>query len=204
MTTNQVISLAASIGACLSVIAAFFAIYFYSKHSKKSYKPELVVARTHFKFTDSSDTPYKLLNLNKPKSKDKNTSKTMLSVPLLNIGLGVAKEVDINWSFPIEDLVSKVNKLAKKTLIPTYFEYKNDNLSLEMDSDHHSTSFSKNKQDETIDFVIPALVDQTPYELVLPLAYTRLVSALVYLSTKSSNWIFLDSFPDIIPPLRDC
>lgn len=192
MTIDQGISLAASIGACLSALAAFFAVHLASKHSKASYKPELVIARTRFKSIASGGIPCEWLS--EPENEDENTPQMMFSVPLRNVGLGAAKEVDINWSFPIEELVSTVNELAQKSLIPAYFDYNNGVLSLKAESGSGHTSIWKNQQNQTVDFVLPAPVDQVPYKLVLPLAYTQLVSALVYFSAKSDSF---ESFPEI-------
>ena len=196
MSIDQGISLAASIGACLSAIAAFFAVHLSSKHSKASYKPELVIARTRFKSIANGGIPCEWIN--ESAIEDEDSHNMMFSVPLRNVGLGAAKEVVINWSFSIEELVSKVNILAQKSLIPAYFEYGNEILSLESESGGGHTSIWKNQQNQTVDFVLPAPVDQVPYKLALPLAYTQLVSALIYFAAKSDS---LESFPDI-PPLK--
>ena len=47
---------------------------------------------------------------------------SFFSLPIRNVGLGAAKEVTLKWSFPIEELVSNINKMAQKSLIPAYFE----------------------------------------------------------------------------------
>lgn len=196
MSIDQVISLAASIGACLSSIAAFIAVHLSSKHSKDSYKPELLIARTHFKSIASGGIPCEWIN--ESVVEEEESYNMMFSVPLLNVGLGAAKEVLINWSFTIEDLVSKVNILAQKSLISAYFEYGNEILSLRSESRGCRTSIWKNQQKQTVDFVLPAPVVQVPYKLVLPLAYTQLVSALIYFAAKSGS---LEALTDI-PPLK--
>jgi len=192
MTIDQGISLAASIGACLSAIAAFVAVRFSSNNTKASYKPELVIARTSFR----SKTYGAILGewFNEKENQDEVGNQMMFSVPLRNVGLGAAKEVTINWSFPIEDLVSTINGLAQKLHITSYFNYDNGTLFLKSEASGDHVSIWANQQKQTVDFVLPAPVDQVPYNLALPLAYTQLISALIICSAKSETF---DSFPDI-------
>jgi len=192
MTIDQVIALAASVGACLSAIAAFFAVRQSSIHSKASYKPELVIARTLFECEAKDSIPYEWIN--REDEKEEADLRRMFSVPLRNVGLGAAKQVSISWSFPIEKMVETVNKMAQKSLIPAYFEYERGALSLKSEKLAQHTSFWSNQQKETIDFVLPAPVDESPVRLVVPLAFTQLVSALVYFAAKADDF---DSFPEI-------
>ena len=144
MTVDQVIALGASIGACMSAIAAFFAVRQSSIHSKASYKPELVIARSRFECESEVSIPYEWKT---PDSENKEIDFMKLySVPLHNVGLGAAKEVSIKWSFPIDQMVSSVNEIAQKSLISAYFEFKNGLLSFKSEKMPENTSIWKNQQ----------------------------------------------------------
>jgi hypothetical protein len=196
MSIDQVISLAASIGACLSAIAAFLAVKQVSKQRESSYKPELVLAKTAFDCLSNplsqGEIPDTWL-IRRGNEEEKNYLQSF-SMPLRNVGLGAAKSVKVSWSFPMENVVSNVNELAQKSLVPAYFEYENGMLSLKSDELGCSTSMWKNQKKENIDFVLPAQIDNSPVELQLPHAYIQIVSALVYFSVKSES---IKSFPEI-------
>ncbi|MBO2701056.1 hypothetical protein [Shewanella algae] len=199
MTIDQTISLAASIGACLSAIAAFLAVRQVSKQRESSYKPELVLSRTVF---ECSSNPLRKGNIpdtwmpRKENEEEKNFLRSF-TMPLRNVGLGAAKSLKVTWSFPIESIVATVNEITQKSLIPAYFEYQNEMLSLKSEEMGGSTSMWGNQKNQSIDFVLPSPMDNAPVELALPHAYIQIVSALIHFSAKAEDF---KSFPDI-PPL---
>ncbi|MGD0961174.1 MAG: hypothetical protein ABSB19_15315 [Methylomonas sp.] len=198
MSIDQFIAMSASIGACLSAIAAFLAVKQNTKQREASYRPELAITRTIFTasknpLTKSSFADFWVEGQEEKESGDVNLLSS-LSLPLRNIGLGAAKEVSLNWSFPIEALVSDINKKTQKSLIPAYFEYKNEVLSLKSDQLVAAISMWGNQKKETVDYVLPASTDQGGVNIHVPNAYMELVSALIYFSTKEEDRY---SFPDM-------
>jgi hypothetical protein len=157
----------------------------------------LAITRTVF---TASNSPKSLPNywVERADDEEGDTRLNSFSVPLRNIGLGAAKEVELNWSFPIEKVVFEVNNIAQRTLMPAYFKYENEILSL--NSEELSASFSmwRNQKHDFVDYVLPASIDQTGVRIHIPAAYIDLVSALIFFSTKDKNF---DSFPNI-PILR--
>lgn len=199
MTIDQVIALAASIGACLSAIAAFLAVRQVSIQRESSYRPELVIARTKFECIANPVTEGKIPDIwvvydgnEAPKDYFR-----QFCVPLRNVGLGAAKGIQVEWSFPIEQLVSAANELAQKSLIPAYFEFENEMLSLKSEGFGHTVHSWANQNVANIDFVLPAPVDKTPVELQIPSAYVHIVSALVFFAFNVEDF---GSFPEV-PPL---
>lgn len=199
MTIDQVISLAASIGACLSAIAAFLAVRQVSKQRESSYKPELVLSKTMFECSPNPRSKEQIPSAWTPKTnKEEELSlHRSFSMPLRNVGLGAAKSIKVNWSFPIEDVVATVNEIAQKSLVPAYFEYQNEMLSLKSEAMGGSVSAWRNQKNQNIDFVLPAPVDTVPIELVLPHAYIELVSALIHFSARSENFEHLEDIPSL-------
>lgn len=200
MTIDQTISLAASIGACLSAIAAFLAVRQVSKQRESSYKPELVLSRTVFECSSNPLSKGEIPDTWVPRKDNEEESNFLrsFSMPLRNVGLGAAKGIKVTWSFPIESVVATVNEITQKSLIPAYFEYEHEILSLKSEELGGSTSMWGNQKKSNIDFVLPSPMDSSPIELVLPNAYIQIISALIHFSAKSGNF---ESFPDI-PPLN--
>jgi hypothetical protein len=121
-----------------------------------------------------------------------------LSIPLRNIGLGAAKELSLNWSFPIVDLVKAVNARAQRSLTPAFFEFENDILSLTSQQLHATTSMWRNQKSRFVDYLLPANSDREGVGINVPHAYILIVSALIYFSAKDGG----GGLPTEIPMLR--
>lgn len=201
MTVDQLVAMAASIGACMSAIAAFLTVRQISKQREASYRPELAISRTEFQCIPdplgNKKIPDTWIVKNDETIEQKIDFLKSFSVPLRNVGLGAAKDINIEWSFPVEQLTSTVNKLAQKALIPAYFEYKNKSLEFKSDSLGASMSMWGNQQKNKIDFVLPAPIDLVPVELILPHAYIQLISALIHFAAKSNDFNFLEEIPKL-------
>ncbi len=198
MSIDQVIALAASVGAFMSAIAAFLAVRQNTKQREASYRPELAVTQTIFTATKNpiSKSAFAEFWVEKRDEEDLVAGSLMssLSLPLHNVGLGAAKEVSLKWSFPIEELVATINEKAQKSLIPAYFEYEDEVLSLKSEQLDASTSMWRNQKQDSVDYVLPASTDQEGVSVHVPPAYMELVSALLYFSAKENDH---GSFPDM-------
>jgi hypothetical protein len=119
-------------------------------------------------------------------------------IPLRNIGLGAAKEVLVSWSFPLANAVAEVNSIAQQALIPAFFSFEHDVLSLKSESFSQTASMWSNQRNDKLDYVLPAAIEREPMMLRLPHAYTLIVSALLFFSSRQEGRA---SFPKI-PALR--
>ncbi len=127
---DQLIAMMASIAACLSAIAALFAVKQNTKNREASYKPEIVATKFSFNATTGKVEKDALANNWTNSGSNSDTSKfNEIKIPVKNIGLGSAKQVEVNWSFEIEEYVKLANTLAQQTLTPAYLELTNGFLS---------------------------------------------------------------------------
>jgi hypothetical protein len=191
MTIDQVIAFFASIGACMSAIAAFFAVRQNTKQREASYRPVLAITKTIFTASKNPISESSFADLWIEDKDDRDFGKVNLlscfSIPLRNVGLGAAKEVSLNWSFKIADIVSNINSITQRSLIPAYFELHNEVLSL--NSKDHSAGISMwcNQKQDTVDYVLPASTDRVGVNIRIPPAYIKLVSALLYFSVRDHD-----------------
>lgn len=134
MTIDQIIAFFASIGACMSAIAAFFAVRQNTKQREASYRPVLAITKTIFTASKNPISESSFADLWVEDKDDRDFGEVNLlsffSLPLRNVGLGAAKEVSLNWSFQIADIISNINSITQRSLIPAYFELQNEALSL--------------------------------------------------------------------------
>ena len=201
MTIDQIIALAASIGACLSALATFLTVRQVARQREASYKPEITPSRTHFRSTTNPLTkgPLPDLWVEPLEGADPVPARpgTHFSVPLRNIGLGAAKAVEASWSFQIGAFVEAVNRVAQRSLTPAYFSYESGMLHFNTDNSGRSTSIWQNQQRASIDYLMSAAVESKPVMLVVPHAYITLVSALLFFNARDKD---SKRMPDI-PPL---
>lgn len=204
MTIDQIIALSASVGAFMSAIATFLTVKQMSHQRQASYLPELVLSRTIFEGTPSpiAAGPIPTHWVPKPSSESKTVVMPLFSLPLTNVGLGAAKDISVSWSFPIEEVIRQINDLAQQTLTPLYFIFEDGAVSIKSESLGSGTSFWKNQQKETLDYVLPAAVQNEPVPLKIPLAFVLLSSALLFVSSKDTNKKSAPKIPKLVARLE--
>ncbi len=198
MTIDQIIALSASVGAFLAAIATFLTVRQMIQQREASYRPELVISRTFFEGSKDPIAKGELPThwVTKPVANGESDSWPVFSVPLVNLGLGAAKSLAVRWSFPIEEMIEKVNDLAQRTLTPAYFDLKDGAMSIKSESLGNGTSIWRNQQQDSFDYVLPVAVSNAFCQLRLPLVFIQLSAAYLYLSAKDKD---RKSIPDILP-----
>ncbi len=162
---TEVIALVTSIAACLSAIAALVVVRQNYKQRTASYRPDLVLVDRVMRLE-----PYEQTG-GMPQLSDKD-GESQLSVPIVNVGLGAARDLKVSWQFPIDQVVASTNLLAQRSLAPAYYEHENGFLSLKAKM---SWAIRWGREEE-IGYVLPASIPETPKnELPLPMAYVALV-----------------------------
>ena len=186
---TEIISLVTSIAACLSAIAALVVVWQNYKQRTASYRPELVLVKTTVTLQPFEKTG------GFPRVADEN-SNSRVSIPIVNVGLGAARDLKVSWKFPVDQVIASANRLAQATLTRTFFEYKHGLLSMKPEG-NWGINWKAEKEAE-IDYVLPASIQQaSPVQLSLPMAYVALVAALNHFSFKSQTSSFQD-----VPPLE--
>ena len=164
---TEVISLVTSIAACLSAIAAFVVVHQNYKQRTASYRPDLILVERILRLQPFEQTG----GMPQPLDED---GESQVSVPIVNVGLGAARDLKVSWRFPIDQVVSSINLLAQQSLASAYYEHKNGFLFMES-----KTSWAVRwGREEEIGYVLPASIPEAPpKKLPLPIAYVALVSA---------------------------
>lgn len=209
VTSDQIIALLASLGACFSAVATFWTVREIKKQREASYRPELALSRTLVECTKDPLVAGAIPNFWTIQSGAMSTSwagedgkiesqSRAFSLPLRNIGLGTAKTVSVLWSFPFKNVTKQVNELAQKTLSSAYLTLENDVLSFDSEDLGNRISVWRNQKQETLDYVLPAAVHHELVMLMLPDAYITIVSSLIYFGFKYEDE---KSHSPEIPPL---
>ena len=194
---TEVISLVTSIAACLSAIAALIVVRQNYKQRIASYRPDLILVETALGLQPFEQTG------GMPQSLEED-GEWQVSVAIVNVGLGAARDLKVSWQFPIDQVVSSINLLAQQSLASAYYEHKNGFLSMKSKS---SWAIRWVREDE-IDYVLPASIPETPpNQLRLPMAYLALVVGHYHFAFQArgsdkSDGLQLIDVPD--PPELRC
>ena len=186
MTVDQFVALGASVGACLSAIAAFLTIRQIARQREASYRPELALSRTAIRSTRDNEKALPTLwtESSNPEPAKAEWPGRRLVLAVRNVGLGTAKRVSVSWSFPIEEAVQNANQLAGVSRV---LKYEAGRLKLHMDDKLQVSSMWRNQQRDSIDYIMPASIEREPTLLTVPHAYALVVSALVFFYAKTRN-----------------
>jgi hypothetical protein len=170
MTIDQMIATSASVGALLAAVATFLTVNEMSKQRSESYMPELVFSRMYLESGAVGVDPIDLATSWRVKGEQ---AATQLPINITNIGLGTAKNVRIDWSFPLEQLLPKLNSTASKLKIDLYMSL--DNGILKMSK---GASIWRNQQMETLDYVLPVSIVKQVDTVAVPSLYLVCVHSI--------------------------
>jgi len=163
MNIDQIIALSACLISLLVALATFLTVRQIAKQRRSSFKPELILARSTFTARNRT-VPYRWsFSIDEEKTdalvSDKPDESSLkrnfhIAIPLLNIGLGAAKEVVIEWNFDIDRAIEIVNSIRQKLLLEGYIENTNDIISFHSNSGEESMHSWLGQKRNSLDYVL--------------------------------------------------
>lgn len=121
MTIDQIIALLACFGTLLSAIATLLTVRHMKRQRELSYLPDLMISRMFFDGCHWPDAKSYFANGWRPSEKVEGDEEILFYMPLRNVGLGAAKNISVDWSFPIDEVVCQLNDLGQKNLPSAHF-----------------------------------------------------------------------------------
>jgi hypothetical protein len=201
MTLDQYISAGAGAGSFLAALATFLTVWQIAKQRRAIYRPDIVVKRATvitLEEDKGDDIVASLLNWRSEKEVEAKAEfmGRRYFLLLMNIGLGAATNVRVNWDFPMVSFVAATGMLAADSGAPERIEFSKGVVRL---NKPRIASFWTNQQRDHFDYLVPASIDREPTKLEIPSAY------ILAVATRMS--LFLRDFHDGegefpgIPPL---
>lgn len=199
MKGPEMVALAASVGACASAVAGFFTVREIAKQREAAFRPEIVPSSTSFvatkRQTAKSDMPDcwregSLLNGTSVAGRE-------VEISLINIGMGAARQVELNWSFDIEKAVKTANTLAQESLSATFFKVDAIGIKMTSADGGEANSIWSSQRQKRFDYVLPAAASASPERAAVPHAYCQLVGAIVQFSMRMSNSKIPEGLPEL-------
>lgn len=182
-----IISLTTSIAAWRSANASNRMVQEMSQQTSRSYEPQLLIAetlfRSHCENEHASSHRWEKIEV-KDQQLTPITSTDCFSVTLMNVGFGTAKNLTVNWTFAISELIASVNQLAQESLTPAHFRLRNGILEIK----GAQYIMWMNERQRHLDFIMPARdTKNSGVDLVMPRTYIQLVSAFVHLTVRQDS-----------------
>lgn len=182
MTIDRWIALGACIAAVISAIAAFFVVWQSSLQRKLAYKPQIVFKPLSFKYqlnTVKSDIFNKIIFLDTDNTTPHRTD------CLVNIGLGTAVDVSINWNYDSQKLVNILNEAFKKEGMDKKITVYKNAISLDAPTNGADRySYSRENNSDKIDYILSYSQNKNPVYVVIPHTYFSLNCALLIYSLR--------------------
>jgi hypothetical protein len=206
MTVDQTIAIASSIGAFLSAFATFWTVREMAKQRSATYRPDLAFPVISFQaapnLVSSGPVPdwwtERTTRQVSPTSGETDVVPLQgLSIPMLNVGLGAARDLLIEWSFPVERMIHELN--GHLLTLGDSVRFTHDGFAVSSssaDGKMLTSSIWRNQRREEVKFVLPAETESSPVRLRLPHAYVYLYSALFQSKAKLKKGKIFDASID--------
>lgn len=180
MTVDRWIALGACIAAFISAIAAFFVVAQSSLQRKLAYKPHINFKPLHFKYEANLNkhdilNPVTFTNID---SAPKNKSKCAV-----NIGLGTAIDVSIEWIHDSNKIVELLNEIFSKVDDGTKITTEKSIIVMDVPNDDENRyRHGRDLKSDNIDYILPYNQHPHPTDIIFPLTYLSLNCALIIYS----------------------
>ncbi len=194
LTLDRVIALLASVGACLSAMAAFVSIRQSIIQRKLSYIPEIVTEP--IKFSTKSELSFFDPNYFIEQSLGESLITNIKTVNLKNIGLGTAKSLQAEWRLPINSMIEKLRKSKVFSASDVKIMCNGNFLEIISNIENNKISLTINMKlnNPCIDFILPLKDEKAISKIRLPIEYLILSAAIINfeLEEKDKNTFNLD------------
>ncbi|HHQ6582560.1 TPA: hypothetical protein ACSTJ2_004605 [Serratia fonticola] len=182
ISLDRLIALIASIGACLSAIAAFLSVRQTIKQRKLSYIPEIIIQPISYyiKGMSTKKIPPHAKKIQRLNSENDSA----VGLHLENIGLGSAVHLKYKWLYSPIVIVSEINEILSTHGEHITIDLKDDYLKIES-NDGSSVFYNMPEREQVIDYILPINNEKSPRYIYAPNAYLELYSLLTLLKFDS-------------------
>lgn len=175
LTMDRWIALASSFGTLIAAIFAAFSIRELRLQRAQQFKPRIAPANAGYKL---SVHPKNLLNL---KGQNEQT------IPLINVGHGVATDLTVKWRVPIDLWIEKINSISAQQggevgVIRSPF-------GIELRYKGQVTGGARIPEDQSysVPYLVPVTTDRNPAQIPIPCAITSLINSYYWSYFKGAG-----------------
>lgn len=187
LSLDQFISAFTGFATFFAAVISAWMVSEIKKQRKASYKPELIISSISVQCSKENDS-YPFPSVWKPinNGHDIPWSDYHCSMPLLNVGLGAAKNIHISFKFPYLDFIKELNNIASVPKLSFKFESNNFCVMYAIDKSLKTYCWNNNNE-HNFDIEVPLANRDNNIILDLPIAYCQVISAYLLLTCVSDD-----------------
>ncbi|MBJ9352893.1 hypothetical protein GHT41_04315 [Citrobacter koseri] len=190
MTIDKWIALGACIAAFISAIAALMAVKQASRQRKLSYKPQVLFKPQYFTYQINNQTKDILDQVEFDDCKNPKSTKREIVV---NIGLGAALNVNIEWSYQFDSAINLLNKYFSSLNYQMKMSSFANGIELYNSYSETKRMFLMNRNKDKLDYILSYNQNPNPTEVTIPYPALSLSCAIIIYSLKSESRIFKEA-----------
>lgn len=183
MTWEIWIALASSLAATAAVAVAILTLREMISQRRTVYRPELILAREYLAATRGDDN-----ELRWQRDGSQSPGSIFPSVPLFNIGLGAARDVELIWDFDRQSFRNILKDVSSGRIV---IKHDDGPLVGILIDDEHRITFNSKDFERHLSYVLPAGISSEPNFLNVPIEYATYLELLpqAYSMASATNGI---------------
>ncbi len=166
------------------------------RQRKSTYKPDVVISRAPiYAYLGKVGLPSLWFShkLTDEEIETVSSVREGYSIPVHNLGLGAARDVQFSWSYDIEEFIHQIDLISKYNPVRIEISILDENyLKIEVYERMHSGTDINSDLEKSVDFILPASIESEGFKLFVPSSYIMLVSIyllnLVYREKKDESF----------------
>lgn len=189
MSIDQIVSLVSSIATFVATIIVLLTLFEMQKQRRNSMSPDLYFSgksiHLHGEFSSENEVDFQWSETRFENKIDISTRRS-LSYEVTNIGMGSAKEIEINWEYDSEDIITKINALDIHKLYKIKHT-KNKELVQLLSIQSKSIGVLIDLKEErhcSYEFILSSQVKNEAAIMYLPNSYFYLLSIYIFLQIE--------------------
>ncbi|HBC3492198.1 TPA: hypothetical protein KDY92_004281 [Vibrio alginolyticus] len=192
MQMSDWISLGSSVGALVAALIALISLFELIRQRKSSYKPDIAILPSKFTIEHKSESGASPLFWSDIDSNDTGFRK----LRAVNVGLGVAKDVNVKWRFNVSSLYDQVAKsMPNDSPLSARLELTGDEIGLKKSGFSESLPLTSEPENE-LPYLIPTSIAKDECFINIPASYEALVSLWVSSKVRQDAvWDFCEIEP---------
>ncbi|WP_061017335.1 hypothetical protein [Vibrio splendidus] len=192
MQISDWISLGSSVGALVAALVALLSLFELVRQRKSSYKPDIAVLSSKFIIEHSENSERFSCFWSTPIPNDEG----FRTLRIVNVGLGVAKDLEIEWIFDVKNLYQKAAiSCPKDTPIEEKLILEGEEVFIKVGDISTLLPLTTEPENE-LPYLVPSTISTDGHLINIPSSYEALVTMWIYNKVISgSDWDFSDIEP---------
>ncbi|EHT4943735.1 TPA: hypothetical protein RQL08_004211 [Vibrio vulnificus] len=192
MQVSDWISLGSSVGALVAALVALVSFFELVRQRKSSYKPDMAVLSNQFVIEHNENSERFSCFWSGLTSHDEG----FRTLRIVNVGLGVAKDLQIEWKFDVKKLYQKVAmSCPQDTPIEEKLVLEGEEVFIKVGNISALLPLTSEPENE-LPYLVPSTISTDGHLINIPPSYEALVAVWVYnMMVTGSDWDFSDIEP---------